>query len=300
MLPMARIERHRQQISRRLLASVALSLAAALLCSARSQAQSPANRLGQVEFEGRSDYSHILIRRNGPVRSMIFVRDSGEEALESQIDIRRPYELKFEYLRFMFTSYLFRDTQEDVLIVGLGGGGMIHYLKRIDPKIRIDAIEIDPLVVRLADKYFSTRSEGTVHIETADGLKFIADARKKYDAIYMDAFLKPSAGTDNTGAPLALRTREFYRHMQSKLKPGGVVAFNLNPREKIVEDVRTISDSFPQTYVFPLTQFGGAVVIGSTDNTRIDQPALIARGRELDRRFKSSVRYEQMARRVQH
>jgi spermidine synthase len=295
-----RLTQLRQSGQKRLvLAWIALALAAALPSSTRCHAQAAANQLGQVEFDGRSDYSHILIRRNGSMRSMIFVRDSGEEAQESQIDIRRPYELQFEYLRFMFTSYLFRETQEDVLIVGLGGGGMVHYLKRIDPKIRIDAVEIDPLVVRLADKYFGVRNEGTVHIETANGLKYISEARKKYDAIYMDAFLKPSADTDNTGAPLALRTREFYRQMQQKLKPGGVVAFNINPHQQITEDVRTIADSFPQTYVFPLAKFGGAVVIGATDKARIDQPTLIARGRELDKRFKTSVRFELMARRLQ-
>jgi len=285
-------------IAGRLLACTTLALPA-LPCNSLCHAQAATGRASQVEFDGRSDYSHILIRRAGQIRSMVFVRDSGEEALESQIDLRRPYELQFEYLRFMFTSYLFREAQEDVLIVGLGGGGMIHFLKRIDPKIRIDAVEIDPLVVRLADKYFGVRNEGTVHVETADGLKYISEARKKYDAIYMDAFLKPSAATDNTGAPLALRTGEYYRQMQQKLKPGGVVAFNINPHQQIAEDIRTVAESFPQTYVFPLTQFGGAVVIASTDKARLDPDTLIARGRELDRRFKTSVRFQDMARRLQ-
>jgi spermidine synthase len=257
------------------------------------------NLAGELEFEGRSDYSHVLIRRRGTVRSMVFVRDSGEEVLESQVDLRKPYELQFEYLRFMFTSYLLREPQEDVLIVGLGGGGMIHFLKRLDPKIRIDAVEIDPLVVRLAAKYFDTRSGGTVRIETADGLKFIAAAEKKYDAIYMDAFLKPSQTTDSTGAPLTLRTQQFYRKMQEKLKPGGIVAFNINPHQQINDDIRTIAASFPQTYVFPLSQFGGAVVIGSTEKTRLDPRDLVARGRDLDRRYKSPVRFQEMARRVQ-
>jgi spermidine synthase len=296
---MTRPRRLCRDIACRLLACTAVAVTVALPCSALCHAQAAVSRAGQVEFEGQSDFSHILIRRTGQIRSMVFVRDSGEEALESQIDLRRPYELQFEYLRFMFTSYLLRDSQEDVLIVGLGGGGMVHFLKRIDPKIRIDAVEIDPLVVRLADKYFGIRNEGTVHVETADGLKYIAEARKKYDAVYMDAFLKPSAATDNTGAPLALRTRDFYRQIQQKLKSGGVVAFNINPHQQIAEDIRTIAESFPQTYVFPLTQFGGAVVIGSTDKVRLDPTTLIARGRELDRRYKTSVRFQEMARRLQ-
>ena len=42
-----------------------------------------------------------------------------------------------------------------------------------------------------------------MNIVTADGLKFIAEAEKQYDVIYLDAFLKPSADTDSTGVPLS-------------------------------------------------------------------------------------------------
>lgn len=256
------------------------------------------NFAGRLEHAAESKFSRIRIRRSGTVRSMLFERDSGEEVLESQIDLRRPHELKFEYLKFLFTTYLLKNPQEDVLIIGLGGGGMIHFLRQLDPKIRIDAVEIDPVVVELADKYFGVRSEGSTTITTADGFQFIADAKKKYDAIYMDAFLKPSEATDGTGAPLALRTDEFYRQLQDKLKPGGVVAFNLNPHEQLADDVRAIAAAFPQTYVFPLSRYAGAVVLGSTASERLGPVELATRGRGLDRQYKSTLWFEEMARRV--
>jgi len=279
--------------------AVALVLACAELQSGFAADRVPLNAAGEVEFEGQSEYSHIRIRRRGPVRSMLFVRDSGEEALETQIDVRKPYVLRFEYLEYMFTSYLLRPEQREVLLVGLGGGGMIHFLKRTDPQVRIDAVEIDPLVVKLANKYFDVRSEGTVQITTADGFKYIAETPKQYDAIYMDAFLKPSADTDGTGAPLALRTRQFYKQLQQKLKPGGVVAFNLNPHPRLNDDVRAIEEAFPQVYVFPLTQYGGAVVLASTEPARVKPAEFVRRGQALDRRFRSTVRFQEMARRVQ-
>lgn len=259
----------------------------------------PVTLAGELELDVQSEYSRILIRRHSTLRSMLFVRDNGEEVLESQIDLRRPHVLQFEYLRYMFASYLLRDQQQDVLIVGLGGGGMVHFLRRIDPNVRIEAVEIDPEVVRLADKYFNVRSEGNVKVATADGFKFIADAKKPYDVIYMDAFLKPSADTDGTGAPLALRTRQFYEQMQSKLKPGGSVVFNLNPHPQLADDVKAIAEAFPQTYVFPLSQFGGAVVVASTAAERVDAKALVRKGKELDRRFKTDLSFQEMARRIQ-
>jgi spermidine synthase len=176
---------------------------------------------------------------------------------------------------------------------------MVHFLRHIDPKVNIDAVEIDAEVVRLADEFFNVRSEEGVNIVTADGFKFIADAKKPYDVIYMDAFLKPSAETDGTGAPLALRTRQFYEQLQSKLKPGGAVVFNLNPHPQLVDDIRAIADAFPQAYVFPLLRFGGAVVVASTVTERVTAPDLVRRGRVLDRRFKMALPFQDMARRVQ-
>jgi spermidine synthase len=155
-------------------------------------------------------------------------------------------------------------------------------------------------VVELADKFFSVRTGGNVTVHTADGFKFIAEAKKPYDVIYMDAFLKPSADTDGTGAPLSLRTQQFYEQMQSKLKPGGVVVYNLNPHPQLADDIRQIAEAFPQTYVFPLARYGGAVVVGSTVAERVPPQELAARGLALDRRFKSDLSFQAMARRVQH
>ena len=256
------------------------------------------NAAGVLEHEAESEFSHIRIRKRGSVRSMIFVRDTGEEVLESQLDLRRPEVLRFEYLKFLFTSYLLRDRQEDVLIVGLGGGGMVHFLRHLDSKVRIDAVEIDPLVVRLADEYFDVRTGGNVNIITADGLKYLVEAEKKYDVIYMDAFLKPSADTDDTGAPLALRTRRFYEQVQQKLKPGGAVAFNLNPHVNLAADLQTIAEAVPQSYVFPLSRGLGAVAVGSTESERVPAGELVRRGRALDGRFDTTLSFYDLARRL--
>ncbi|MCC6493361.1 MAG: fused MFS/spermidine synthase [Pirellulales bacterium] len=283
-----------------LLAAAALSVLAPVASGLGQAVPPPLDAsAGRLEYDGHSDYSHIRIRRNGQLRSMLFVRDGGQEVLESQVDLRRPYLLQFEYLRFMFTSYLVQPHQQDVLIVGLGGGGMIHFLRRLDPAVRIDAVEIDPLVVQLAGKYFDVRSEGTTRLITADAFKYIAESEKQYDAIYLDAFLKPSADTDGTGAPLALRTQQFYQQLQRRLKPGGVVAFNLNPHADIDGDIRGIAAAFPQTYVFPLSRFGGAVALASSEQQRLQPAELTARGAELDRRFRSTLRFQELARRVQ-
>jgi len=238
---------------------------------------------GVLEHEAKSAFSHIRIRKLGQLRSIMFVRDNGQEVFQSRIDLAQPHALQLEYSRFLAANFLLRPQPKTVLIVGLGGGAMIHFLRHIDPGLRIDVVEIDPVVVRLAEQYFNVRPGTGLTIITADGLKFLAETPNKYDVIYLDAFLQPSADTDATGAPLNLRAWKFYKAMQTKLNPGGLVAINVNRHAGDMQDLRNISAAFAQTYVFPLQH--EYVVLGSIDATRVDFAEMEKRGRELDRRF---------------
>jgi spermidine synthase len=254
--------------------------------------------LGEIELDVKSEYSRILVRKAGNVRTLLFVRDSGEEAAQSQMDLANPHELRFVYLRYMFLSYAFRPNQEHALIVGLGGGSMIHFLKRYDPGVKVDVVEIDPVVVRIAGEFFGVRSGGNVHVITADAVDYLADTPSRYDVIYLDAFLKPSGDTDSTGVPLRLRTVRFYQSVQQKLRPGGLVVFNLNPHPGLQENIETIRAAFPQVYVFRLPANEGAVVVASMVQERVSRSTLVERAAELDRRFRASFSFHGMARRL--
>ncbi len=141
------------------------------------------------------------------------MRDNGQEVIETLVDINQPHRLMLEYTRYMFLSYALQPKQERVLIVGLGGGAMVHFLARYDPQVKVDVVEIDPAVVQVAQEYFGVRSQGNVNIITADAFKYLAESQVPYDVIYMDAFLKPSGDTDSTGVPLKLKQAQFYKSL---------------------------------------------------------------------------------------
>jgi spermidine synthase len=131
---------------------------------------------------------------------------------------------------------------------------------------------------------------------TTDGFEYLKKTESRYDVIYMDAFLKPSGNTDETGVPLRLKTIQFYKEVQKKLVPDGMVVFNINPHSMIDDDVKNIRDAFPQTYVFQLPNSEGLVVVGSLAERRVELPALLNRAAELDRRFKTTYSYQDMTR----
>jgi len=253
------------------------------------------DQLGPILADRKSEYSHIRIRQADGYRSLIFVRDSGDEVVETMLNLRQPYRLVSDYTKFMFLSYLFRPQPERVLIVGLGGGAMVHFMRHHDRKAKVDVVEIDPVVVELAAQHFGIKPVPGVEVITADGLKHIAESDGAYDVIFMDAFLKPTRGTDTSGVPLELKTRAFFDSIKQALRPDGVVVFNINPHPDMERDVEEISASFPQTYVYQLPNRNGLVVIGSQDAKRVSFAEQMNRARKLDARFRTPYSFVSMA-----
>jgi spermidine synthase len=283
----------------RLLAGwIVLCLCCVMFSSEQVQAFQQQRDGGRVEYETRSAFSHIRIRRSGSIRTMIFVRDSGEEAWESQMNLRTPHVLKFTYLQHMFSSYLLQPEQSRVMIVGLGGGSMVHFLQKYDPAVKIEAVEIDPVVVELAERYFLVKQNNNVRLVIADAFDYLKQTKNRYDVIYMDAFLKPSADTDQTGVPLRLRTQQFYREIQQLLVENGSVVFNINPHPQMQQDLQVIAESFPQTYVFALPNSEGVVAVGSLQSERLTTAQLKQAGRQIDSRFKAGFSFETIAGRL--
>lgn len=253
---------------------------------------------GRLELDQVSKFSHVKVTRDGDVRTLWFVRDSGEHVIESKVDLGRPDDLLVEYTRFMFMSYAFRPEPERVLIVGLGGGAMVHFLKIHDPKAKVDVVEIDPLIVSVADRFFGVRSGGEVSINVGDGMAFIRDSDASYDVIYMDAFLRPSGGTDHVGVPLHLKTLAFYEQVKKRLAPEGAVVFNLNPHLSVGQDIQTIREAFPHVYVFRLQGYDGYVVVASTAEKAMTPTEISAAATRLDQRFRAPFSFRKMAGRL--
>jgi spermidine synthase len=250
--------------------------------------------LGPVDVEVKSEFSRIRVRRSGTVRTMVFVRDSGDEALESQVDLAEPHELRFPYLRYMFLSYVFRPEHDKVLIVGLGGGAMIHFIKQYDPDCQVDVVEIDPAVVRIAEEYFMIRSDSRTNIIAQDAVKYLSETDSQYDVIYMDAFLKPSEATDSTGVPLTLRTRSFYDDLRKRLKPDGLVVFNVHYHRGVRDDIKVIHDAFPHAYLFSIPQRSSFVVVASLSRHPASKRDLLRRAKLVDDEFKASFSFQEM------
>jgi len=139
-----------------------------------------------------------------------------------KIRIREPYESGAKYTDTLHLPLLFNEDPRSVLIVG-GGGGVVPTIFRRDyPQLEhIDVVEIDPLVLRISQKYFGFAPDGKRLTTTLkDGRVYVRDCKKSYDIIILDAF---------TGGrpPFHLLTKEFLELVKARLTPMGVCHLNI-------------------------------------------------------------------------
>ena len=172
----------------------------------------------------------------------------------------------FQYVPVMdITKFLF-DNPGELLLIGLGGGSIVKNFA--SEGWSVDAVEIDTVVSEIAFNYFGLKpSEG--NIIHADGRQFLRNHDKKYDLIIVDAY-------GSGYIPFHLVTSESFGLIESSLKPGGVVAVNINSigwRDKIVNSLAvTMKTHFKEVIALPIAEppntIGNLVLLAS--NRKID------------------------------
>lgn len=171
------------------------------------------------------------------------------------------WQSQFPYVHVLdIAKGLFREAGE-MLLVGLGGGSVVKNFAR--DGWRVDAVEIDPVVTRLARDYFGlTESEAQVY--SMDGRQYLIGHDKIYDFIVMDAF-------GSSSIPFHLVTEEAFGLIRSRLAADGILAMNFEAvgwHDVIVKSLAaTASRQFEHVIVLPIAeppdQFGNLVLLAS-------------------------------------
>lgn len=79
-------------------------------------------------------------------------------------------------------------SADNVLLLGVGGGTAIHQLNRLVSPAAITGIELDPVHLRIARQHFNVDAPNVELIE-ADALKWVKQARCRFDLVIDDLFL---------------------------------------------------------------------------------------------------------------
>lgn len=216
-----------------------LSLAAVLLLSGPASADNM-----KLLHSERSLYREVLVYETGGVRCICFTRFCriGRQTCQ---DVKHPDRIVMNYPQMMLGSLFVKPEPKSVLIIGLGGGTIPRALHELVPQARIDVVEIDPAVVKVARRYFDLGNDSALNVIEADGRVQVKKAlreQKSYDLIMLDAF-------DHEYIPEHLLTQEFLKEVRALLAPGGVLAANTFSSSRLYDhESTTYASVFPEFF----------------------------------------------------
>jgi spermidine synthase len=231
-------------------------------------------RGARLVFDGRSEYNRVRVVEHADGLRSLYL-DEGRTR-QSSVYPGRPLHLEFEYTRVGMIAAALMPPDGRILFVGLGGGAMPMYLRQILPDARIEAVEIDPLVVEVAHRYFGFVSDERTVVHTGDGRAFVEEPTAgAFDVIVLDAY-------SDEGIPLALATREFLEHVRARLASGGVVVSNVwTSAPEYASLLATYTAVFPETRLLRVEGHRQRIVLASGGDRALDRGALLAHAREL-------------------
>jgi spermidine synthase len=249
---------------------------------------------GTLVHEVRSDYSHIRVVDFGSQRALYFIGEADIDVVETVIDLREPHVLQHAYSRAVMASLLYRPNASSCLLIGLGGGAIVRFLNHHFPYLRLDVVEIDPVVVSVAREFFGTRETPGTRIHVADGRDFLERSSTRYDLILVDAHLHPDAGTDSSGHPLSLKSAPFYRSVRERMNPGGIVMFNMIRGRDSDAYLDGIREAFAAIDVYRPAGTGNLIVFASAHGALVDENQLRARAQAFDGRAGYGFSFERL------
>jgi predicted membrane-bound spermidine synthase len=249
-------------------AGVAGLLAGGLLVIGVAQADArikPPYR-GELVEEAESEYNYIQVLKEGD-RYLLALNEG--HAIHSIYD---PNQLltggPWDYFMVgpLFNAHADSSAVKDALFIGLAGGTAARQMAEAYADVRIDGVEIDPEIVKLAKKYFAL-DRSDVNIVVDDGRYYLRRTDRHYDLIAIDAYRQPYI-------PFQLTTKEFFQEVSDHLMANGTVVVNVGRADtdyRLVDVIAsTMRSVFPDVYEIDVDGYDNTMVVGTREATALD------------------------------
>lgn len=179
--------------------------------------ETPCGVLRQQLLAGTYDKPYLL--DDGDTRSLLF----SLAFVQSSMRVAAPETLDLAYTRLMMAFVLFHTNVGRLLLLGLGGGSLVKFIRRHLPAVVITAVEADARVLAFRDAFLLPPDDARLQTVVADGARFVAertDSADTFDVILVDAF-------EVGGAAESISNAQFYADARRRMSPRGVLVANL-------------------------------------------------------------------------
>lgn len=235
-----------------------------------------------VLYEKASPYNNVVVTQTADGMRILRFEHGG--ARQSLVKPGDPDYLGLPYAKTAFTGLALTGEPKRILIIGLGGGTLPSFLHKHYPAAVIDAVDIDPVVVDVARRYFGFRDDALMKGHVGDGRRFVEEVRQPYDMIFLDAY-----GSDSV--PEHLATEEFLRAVKRAVKPDGIVVGNIWGRghNRLYDTmVRTYQEVFDELYILDVRNAGNQILLALPRAQPLTQEQLA----QLARKVSAAKRFD--------
>jgi predicted membrane-bound spermidine synthase len=222
-------------------------------------------------YEGESAYNYIQVLDLDGYRYLRLNEGQGVHSMwhPTQLDFHGPWEQVLAG-PFLNAPPFDPSSVHSMAIVGLAAGTTARAATAVfGNRLAIDGFEIDPLIVKIARKYFDM-NEPNLNVILQDGRWGLERSQRRYDIISVDAYRPPYI-------PWHMTTREFFQIARDHLTSNGVLVINVGrmPDDRRLVDAfsATLGSVFPSVYVMDIPDTFNSIIyatIQPTDWSNLD------------------------------
>jgi len=201
----------------------------------------------QVRFSGNSRYGSLVVTQDAGQLNFI---ENGQTLFSSRDRLALEETVHYAMAQ--------RPLSRRVLLIGGGASGTAREILKY-PQAAVDYVEIDPLVLRLAERFLPENLmapdiRARINVINTDGRRYVKQTLARYDVVIVDV---PDPATSQLNR---FYTREFFSEVERILAPDGVLCFSLGEYQNylspelarlLATTQRTLATAFPRVLVLP-------------------------------------------------
>lgn len=146
--------------------------------------------------------------------------------------------------RKIFKKIKLKDRKfEKVLLLGFGSGSVVSIIQEeMKKNCTFTAVEKDPLVIELGNKYFNIKRFKNLEIIISDAESFVAGCKDIFDLVVFDVYV-------DLEIPAQFASGKFLVNLKSLVAKNGLLVYNkdLNS-EKMVQSAVSVRERFKLVY----------------------------------------------------
>lgn len=206
-------------------------------------------------LKGTSLHSDLSIKTNANTLEL----HSNSNTLQSIINVDHPEKLALKNLQYLIAILLFMPQPKQILLLGTGGGSLVHFLRHHYRNSHLTSIDIDgELLDLMHEKMHLPQADDQLTYVIDDADHYLQHCNQTFDLILVDLFIGDQS-------PDWLLSAASMKRLYTRLNSSGAVAYNLliNDESEFNQYYEDLRKAFSQqTLCIPVSGYDNTIAYG--------------------------------------